>query len=551
MIYGLESLALSIAAAFLFCGCGRSGGGGGGAVGEADTFGPLAAPVVGGLNIVVDPFAAEGVPNVVLEADADFGGARFLGVATVPGVHWAWGADLPLDFSLSDGSVWRSVGGEKGASLEGPFRLRYAAKLNSPSDRGWPGVGGGVGLSTGTLLPSSFLFVLPTNLEKPIRVRFQAGGADIPIFHTGTSCGVNCVDFSNWADAIETPLSFAKDTASRLAVGTDSLLPFDVTIKETLSVSNEWVRAEVESARQSLLSVWDFLVAKWGMPAIGNAFRVHLVVGNGCRSQALEHDSSVLAAVGVCSATQFQRDVVSIVAHEMVHVWNGRHIFPSETAAWDPFAFDSSRLKRLYFYEGATEGFARLALAETTSALRNAQMVKWNTTISQMAAVGLGKGLVAISQNSPTLGYEAGSFLALWLAGKSRVAAGGDVAFAKQKFWNILSTLKSGTSAGVFDIATPLAKRKCVSGMVFAPCSGGSLGYSHDDLMHAMKTALGLSNWDSFQAAHLGETFLAAQSDLNAAVSEIAGAAGVSAITSSGKMYFPTDVSAQSGVWPF
>jgi hypothetical protein len=536
--------------ALFFVACGR-GGGGGSSSGEADSFGPLADSVPGGLNIVVDPFAPEGVSNVVMEADSHFGGGIFSGVVTVPGVHWTWASDLPATYALSDGAVWRSVSGQKGAALEGAFRLRYAANLNSPWDRGWPGVGGGVGSAAGALLPSSFLFVLPNNLEKPIRVRFRTGGTDIPIFHTGTSCGANCVDFANWAEAIETPLSLVANTASRFLVGTDSALPIDVTIKGNLGFSNDWVRAELEAARNVLLNVWSFFVTRWGNPAVGNAFRVHLVVSSGCRSQALEHDASVLAAVGVCSASQFQRDVVSIVAHEMVHVWNGRHLFPRETAAWDPFAFDNSRLNRLYFYEGATEGFSRLALAETTDAFRNAQMAKWNNTISQMAALGLGKGLVAISKESPTLGYEAGSFLTLWLAGKSRAAAGSHVDSAKQKFWNILSVLKSGTSAGIFDIATPLAKRKCVVGKVFEPCSGGALGYTHDDLMTAMKTALGLSNWDSFQNNHLGDTFLAGQSDLNAAVSEIAAAAGVSATSASGRLYFPTDVSAQSGVWPF
>ncbi len=559
---------LLFALLFSWGGCSRKGGDSGGASSESDVFGPVAPHLQNGLNVVVDPFAAAGIPNVVVEADAGFSEGGFSGIATVPGVHWAWPADVPASFALSENGVWKSVAAQKGEALKGPMRLRYVASLNASWERGWPAVGGGVDTNSASPVSSgvaansgattalSFLFVMPNDLSTPIRIWFRSGQTDIPIFHTGKSCGTNCIDFANWSEAIETPISFVSDIKNRMLVGTEAELPIEVSVKGGVNVSAGWIRSEVEAARSDLLQVWNFLVNKWGTPAVGQGYRVHLLVSSVCRSQALEHDASVIAAIGLCPASLFRKNIVSIVAHEMVHVWNGRHIFPRETAEWTPLTFDASRLNQLYFYEGATEGFSRIAVSEIVPTYRNDQMQKWNSSISQIANAGLNQSLSAISRSSPSLGYEAGAFLTLWLAAKSRGAHmvdGSDVSIAKLNFWNIMAKLKLSTSAGVFDISTALPVRKCVSNAAesFVPCAGGALGYTHDDLLQAMNSALSLPDWTTFSSAHLDDIFLANKNDLNAAISEIGASIGVSVSQSSGLNFLPSDVSAQSGIWPF
>jgi hypothetical protein len=529
-----------------------SGGRGSGGATEPDNTPSWELALSGGLNVLVDPFAERDVPNVVLEADENFGEAVFGGVQTVPGVHWSFAWDVPSSISYSQNGAWQApLGVAPNSSLTPPFRLRYAARMNAARERGWPAVGGGLGENSGSLVASSFVFVLPKSVGNPIRIWFRSKGSPVPIVHSGKSCGSNCVEFSNWAEAIETPISFSREESSRIFVGSSSALPFYVSVVGDVQQPLDWIKSEVAASRAEVLSIWNFLKMKWGTPAVGDAFQTHLMVSGECRHQALEHDASVLAFVGLCESSSFRRELSALVAHEMVHVWNGRHVFPAETAAWNMFAFDSARLHQLYFYEGATEGFSRVAVSENLSQYRDTQMAKWNSTISSLASAGLGMSLQDISTHSPMLGYDAGAFLTLWLAAKTRSSNGGSVDSAKQKFWSVMQTLKQSTGAGVFQIATPLFLRKCARGSLFEPCAGGAGGYSRAHLHSALAESLGISGWQNFVENHMGDVFLRNQAELNAAVSEIAAAAGVSTTANGGRTFFVSTVSGVSGVWPF
>ncbi len=518
--------------------------------GTPDSDGVLANPLVGALNIRVDPFAAEGVPNVVVEADASVGTVYFRAPVTIPGVHWAWTQSLPSTLEVSSGGKWISSSISVGDALPAPpFRIRFVANMNASASRGWPAVGGLVGTLSGTTVMPSFAFVLPENLSVPLRVNFESQGAPLFLDAPATSCGVGCLDFGNWADAIEVPISFVASEAARFRVGSVGDLPIDVTVAEGVSADPVHLRTAVEGARTKLSAIWDALSVRWGTIAAGRNFRFPLIVVGQCQSQGLEHDAAALLALGWCGGTSFQNDLTQLGTHEMIHAWNGRHIFPSETAIWEPFGFDSSRLEQLYFYEGFTEGMARIAVAENVSALRSSLVTKWNQSVASIATSHLGAGLASISREDPMGAYQVGGFLALWLAAKARSQHGLDD--GKSRFWNIMSALKTGNSGVAFDVASPLWKRKCVTNRTFAPCSQTASGYSHEDLLQAMNTALSLSDWNSFVQNHLGSVFLADRSALDAAVVEIAAAAGVGTVLSEGHPIFSVAAGADVIVWPF
>jgi hypothetical protein len=520
-----------------------------GSSGTVDAEGVLSPYRSGSLNIRVDPLAATGAQNVIIEADAAVGAVRFQVPATIPGVHWLWTSGLPTTIETSHEGRWYSAPISSGDVLQAPFRIRFSANINSASNAGWPAVGGMAGTKTGAIMASSFAFSVPENLETPLRISFISQGAAHDLDAAATSCGAGCLDFQNWAEAIEVPISYAATASDRIRVGTAGDLPIDITLAQNVTADLSDVRTAVEQARLQLSDIWNILSAHWGEVAAGRGFRLPLSVLSLCQAQGLEHDAGALLALGWCGGSLFSTRLVELGAHEMIHAWNGRHIYPKETATWDPFAFSAERLEQLYFYEGFTEGMARIVLSEYSVAYRSSNIAKWNSSVSRIASSFLGKSVSQISRENPMGAYEVGSFLALWLAAKTRSQY--SLAEAKTRFWSILRTLKTESGAGVFDSTVPLWKRKCVSNQTFTFCEGGVGGYSSEQLHSAMQQALGLADWTTFSNAHLGDAFIADMAILDAAVAEIASATGVGVSVVSGHAFFSSAIAANAVVWPF
>lgn len=514
----------------------------------ADTEGALTPYRSGALNIRVNPVSATGDANVIIEADASVGAVRFQVPATIPGVHWRWASALPKTIEDSRNGRWLSRAIESGDVVEPPFRIRFSANLNAVSDSGFPAVGGTAHAKTGTLMASSFVFAIPENLDVPMRVSFISQGVAHDLDSSAQICGAGCLDFQNWAEAIETPISYAATAAARVRVGVASNLPIDITIAQNVSAEASAVLSAVEGARLQLSEIWGILSTRWGEVAAGKGFRLPLSVSALCLEQGLEHDGAALLALGWCGGTSFSTRLVALGTHEMIHAWNGRHIFPKETATWDPFSFSTDRLDQLYFYEGFTEGMSRIILSEYSASYRSTQIAKWNQSVQRIASSFLGKGVAQISRENPMGAYEVGSFLALWLAAKTRAQY--SATEAQTRFWSIVKTLRTDSGAGVFDAATPLWKRKCVKNRTFTFCNGGSEGYSKQHLLAVFQQVLGLSDWSAFASAHLGEVFVADLNALNAAVTEIASAAGVGVDNVSGYALFSEAIPANTLVWP-
>jgi hypothetical protein len=501
-----------------------------------------------GLTLVLLPFRDEG-ENILLKVRGGVGRVEARGIATIPGVHWSWPAALPKSMSVRrlDAKSWKIRSFAEGDEIgsEG-FDLKYRGTFAYSS---WPVVNGNRGDDGGTITLGSVLKGWPVSGDSPIRLYFYNGKSPLPL-RGGRTCGEGCVDFSGFVEAMETPVSYSKSSEGAVTLGSLEQFPWHLSFPGGSYIDSDDASAVASEVRERVFTAWQTLTSRWGTLPVGDAFAVHLLVESGCSYQGLEHAAGTLLDVGYCAGTNFRNRLLKLAVHEIIHTWNGRYLYPFETASWNALTFSEERLNQLYFYEGVTEGFARLLLSEQESALRAEIVERWNSSIVTLAQRGLGKSLRELSRTNYSLAYEAGAMLLLRLAAESRLEFGESV--ARERVWGIISALRADTEAGPFDVSKPLWNQRCFRDGLFALCNGGAVGYSEERLRVLLGTHLGLANWSTLVAAHFEASFAPNLTALNEIVGRVSMATGVqTTFDASGVRHFVVPLSGGSeGQWP-
>ena len=439
------------------------------------------------------------------------GGFVFSSLQTIPGFHWAWTAlepELALFGSAALGNAnATALGNVKFSDLTSAppelvktnsFSVHYKMNLPQLAESGrWPAVVGSLGLQSGTLGLPAFLRVYPKALNTSVRVYFlnQQRGAAV-VESAAPSCGQGCVEFENLAHALDTPLSVSEGANKIVTLGSASDFPYYVSAANE-GVFEKFSVANVESARTKARSAWLTLNKRLGKVESKATFQTHVGLRLGCAYQGLEHSQGTLLSFGVgCENTNLEQSFLALAVHEMVHVWNAKLFFPEENASWKPFDFGSERLKKLYFYEGLTEGLSRLLneeLGNSAKAIKTANM-QWNSTFYTLALnnVGNGKTVESISVNSPNDGYQVGAYFALKMFAEARVVDGEEA--GKMKFWDLFSALsKARDNRPAFDLKKlPWQQLDFESGLTRKTASVRQ-GYTNDDLVLAVSESMGES----------------------------------------------------------
>lgn len=490
-------------------GCGLFGTGSSGApavrTGPSDF--PSVEPMPDGMSVVVMPFDRGYGHNVFVALAADEDRALFSPPVTLPGYHWRWEGQTPtrVEYARLTDTTWTELARAQIGTLSqqelpaGVSLLRYRVDLrNSQVTSAWPAAVGGFDSKAGSMMLTTVLNVLPSQLNRPLRVYLRDQGLSLKLSGNFRSCGEGCAEFSNFVEALDTPLSVALNGTSLRIVGAPDDFPF--LLSANLSPMDQPFQTEmVENVRLRVKNAWEFLNRVWGEVPARHSYTFHLIQSPGCSYQGLEHHGASLLSVGSSCPTSVQTEnLLSLATHEMIHVWNAKHIYSAETAHYDLSSFSSDRLKQLYMYEGFTEGFARIVLAQFASDMLplKTRIERWNETIANVNRKMTGRGLNIenLSVEDPFGGYQLGAFMALRAATLARKIHGPEV--GKAKFWEFLKALADGQSAGQqglmrFDLKNPMWVHLIFSGRKAEPFAQSAQGYRQADVLLAFKNALG------------------------------------------------------------
>jgi hypothetical protein len=493
---------------------------------------PASVSFAGGFSIVVEPFV-KNKPNITVAVPAGMQESLFAVPQTLPGFHWAWTAKPPENFHFknSDSSI-RSIHRD---SLWGKpiltSAVSYEVNLLSPGESfRWPAiVGGGSTSGSGVTTLTTLLMLLPSDGNKPLRVTFrEEKGAPLNVISSAKSCGAGCVEFVNFAEAIDTPISFARTFA--LVAGAGSEMGLYAT--NTTSGDIPGLQEALTETQLIANSSWNFLNQTWGKLNSEKNYVGHILFQDGCSYQGLEHNDSTLVSIGAtCDASIWKTNLTKVVVHEMIHAWNTKRIFPAQNARWNLREFSQSRLEMLYFYEGFTEGFTRILLSEQDpqGPLAKSVVNGWNSTFSYIKASKIGKteSLLTLSRANPMGAYHVGSVLALRLAAEARLAHGADE--GRKKFWSLLRTVaESGAEKGGFMLSKPSWSLLTFDGFIAQPALENSQGYTRESLLTAIKNSLQLPTWNVIETRYFSDAApFAGEESLGELIQAVSNASGL------------------------
>jgi hypothetical protein len=505
---------------------------------------------------------------------------------TIPGFHWEWNPDVPARaFVLNpdESAVWTPLAQQSfdGAEVASASGLGFAYDLTDlPLSRRWPAVVGGGNPSALVLTLAGLSPVRPIDFGQPLRLEVDLGNhgsgqEEIFFLAQAPSCGHLCVVFENMAHALDTPFVIAKSSASVFVDPPDGV-PAGLRL---VGVSAQPARAksavDADAADQENALVLAACASKWqALAAFGRdlkvklssywtapesfaaGYDVYLLQGSsGPNYQGLEHSQSTLLSIALdCGDARYSRLASGLLAHEMVHVWNVRHLIPIEHGAFNGGGFDASRTRQLYFYEGFTEGLSRVAYAELDRDLD--LRANWNQSLAALHAAMDGEPeqlkvrLDVVDSEDAFRQYQTGSGLLLLVALQLRAVY--EESEAQSLFWSLLERLRveSDLPSGVSSFSSNIWSRRVWNGALGAihSAAGHSSGYETRHVVTVLRGLTGDALLD--ESAELdGGSIVVRQAALEQVLRAYAAATGAALETAaSGAL----QVSVQGDrVWPF
>lgn len=450
---------------------------------------------------------------------------------TIPGFHWSWDpGEPPKVFTLSAASpeVWfpLETGGLNHDEVGRGVGVGFAFDLTQPPlTRQWPAVVGGGNVEAIVLTLAGISAVRPRNFGLPLRLEVDSGleGAardDVVLLSQAPSCGSLCVEFANVVHALDTPVVIARKTSSIFidapdGYGTSGWTPVDAGAGLRLvgvyarpsssagavsEAENAQVLAECAGQWQALAQfgrrLKGALSAHWSAPpAFQRGYDVYILQGpSGPRYQGLEHAGSTLLKLSQdCADHNYAPVAEGLLSHEMVHVWNVRHLIPAEHAHFDGGAYDVNRTRQLYLYEGFTEGFARVVHADIARD-RDLRPL-WNRSLAALyAAMEADPArsevqLDVADPNDAFRQYQTGAGLLMLVALHLRSVHPEEE--ARTLFWSLLERLRARADVleGVSSFSSPIWTRRVWDGLRahLDTTAGHSLGYESADAIAVLR----------------------------------------------------------------
>lgn len=438
--------------------------------------------------------------------------------ALVPGFHWEWSFGELLHVwarPRTEDHEWAQTGtlAEAFGTFPDATALAFGVdftKVNFTEQ--WPAVvgGGHAQAFAGSLLTLSP--VRPRDYQKPLQLRIEVPSESslsaLTLASQAPSCGDLCLEFENFPHALDSPFFVARsaDHFSDQTSGAMRLIAFDRGGKRV---------ADLDSCDQS----WRLLAEKggamletlrnrWGTPvaSAGTYLAILQHAESGVGYQGLEHTASTLLMMsGNCGNTSYVQNALALLAHEIVHIWNVKHIIPAEHSQYTTASFDPERLRQLYLYEGWTEGFARILVRELAPDDTSMNFIRaWNRSLQdlyrQMQPLSLANGGetalgvrfdVAVGRN-PFLHYETGAGLLLYMA--LHLANTQEEDQARNSFWDLIPRLAEvGEGSRARALAQPLWQRWLFEGGVGRLREGRdySTGYTSEQVRELLNALTG------------------------------------------------------------
>jgi hypothetical protein len=487
---------------------------------------PFEPSETGVLTLRINPFAGPNQLGVawVPPGDKALGESLVLSPpATVEGYHWAWSPKQTAPLWLASAEGWQSrcksalgelsgvVGATAGVHRAIGFGLDFA---NPASSAAWPAVVGLGDDASRVLSLVALAPVMPAASGAPLRVEFQqAQTPNLVVYTKAKSCGPLCFEYQNFLEAMDTPFVVTRDD-SEVFVGSSSQGNVRMVAVSRSEESGELptsrqvtdsCRATWQNAVQRAGDVFSYLGTLWPVPeAVASGYDIYLTHRAGLTTyQGLEHSGSTLiSVVGDCNSASYQHVLDKVIAHEIVHVWNVRHLFPAEHAMIDFGAFSQDRLRQLYLYEGWTESYARVALAEQGAVEPASAAAEWNNSLAALyrgfEGAPDGQTLVfdRVDGNNAFGQYQTGAALLLYLGLQLRSQL--DEATARSRFWDLLPRLRvrADGSARESSFARPPWLRRVwdgVKGSIGDPAAWG-IGYTSGHVAALIKETVGSEN---------------------------------------------------------
>lgn len=563
--------------------------------GEAPTTSQALADLPGDSSIVtlrVDPFATPGNPAIAWFAPAGVPAAkalRFAPPATVEGFHWEWKlageARLWLarennvtgrsvtTVSWSDGCAVKleSIGSESPrVAASGARAIGFALDTDSPpTSAAWPAV---VGLGNGESKALSVVALSPVMPQDPAaRLRIEFVNSDpkkVKVISRATSCGPLCLEFPNYLAAMDSPFFVTRNPANvydetapegvRLAGMIRAAAPDGGVIAGKVESCQSAFRAALENAGK----MFQLLRSRWPTPKLlTDRYDIYVVQKGGLKTyQGLEHSGSTLISIaGDCASESYLTSLSKVIAHEMVHAWNVRHLYPKEHGTYSAASFEAARTSQLYFYEGWTEGYARVALAEQGQISQASRLTDWNQSLSALySAFDLAADkpvkLNLADANNAFGQYQTGAAFLLFVAMQLRLQSAADSdgeSKSRTRLWQLLEDLRKRADAGqqVTSWDDPPWLRRPWSGLVASPDASGRYGsgYAAADVAAVLTEAVGSIDGTGGDAVGISRTQFAATL---AAFSQKFSVPLVSKANSNNFFEIPADGTSLPPAWP-
>jgi hypothetical protein len=473
--------------------------------------------VPGGITWVFAPFTVKGT-NVwaVTRAPTELTHGE---PATLAGFHWPWKL-AKATLAGERGSI--ALPARTGKGLPAVL-FSFEAPVASDLRARWPAVMGKQGTDAGHVSAAHFVALRPAMPGTKHRLWVvDENGRPLPEVGADSgaeACGKGCLDFPDYPTFLDTPVSYSRSLDGLLRVdGRAVKFVFAATSGLARDRARDLLRKADLPGRGDAL--FEDLSARWGRFA--DTFTVHVVLTGGCSYQGLEHGFSTALTFGVECGGREPGSFAALLAHEIVHAWNVKRLVPREheRTAWMEFPAD--RTRQLYFYEGFTEGLARLEMATRFAdvARLSDRVSNWNATFASLRALGVtgrGRDMEALSREDAFRGYAVGAWLALRAGlvaragiiateGTSTPFGAARAAEAYGKVLNVIGrlVLPRGGKAVVDD--RPLSEA-LVFGRYLATLDTErfSRGYDKSSLRAAFRVALGLSEEHPFLEEFFGE----------------------------------------------
>ena len=485
-----------------------------------------------GMTVAVHPFQlADKGPNVHIAWAPFQEPPIWQGLHVVPGFHWEWipPAVTQLQWKKDSSESWvdaPTLSRDEKIPADVHY-LRYYTELKSKFvSRNWPAVLGfadTTALSTG--IPS-FLHLLPADLAETVKIIFYKNNAELleNIIGEAEKCGTGCVTFSQYAAALDAPLTVFKDDPNVENIfGKDQKLQLIMSARASENVpalNNE----KVGKVFSKLNEIFRHLSNSWGDFSQNKNYTFHLLQSDGCRYQGLEHHYGSLLSLGTsCEKELHYANFLKLASHELVHAWNAKRVFALEAGIYTPLKFSKDRLKSLYLYEGMTEGFSRIALGQFESDLLpyKVRLDKWNESSLNIRQASSSATIESVSQESPSIGYEVGALLTLRLASLLNAEFG--EAEAKSRFWQFMVHLAQPKNKNTFDVLLPSWTHFVFNQSTASMNNAAAQGYSRSDIESAFSETLGSQKFEVLKSEFFSDSPLFLNKDnWNGIVKEIA-----------------------------